>query len=186
MPPTSPPIPTVRQQHQARPLRSAARLVAHPAAEIGDGVALDRVTRTIPIASYDIMTYISGHGDGMAGTEGRNETMTTLTAKIDFSAPVYVGLTASDLPALVGSPKQVEWAAKIRTAAIIDLSKGLADNAHKMLTAGANDAKVTSALDGVLPRYSAKLDGLTAATWWIDNQDALTMHRAVSTIAKAK
>ena len=76
----------------------------------------------------------------------------------------------TDMPALAGSPKQVEWAERIRRAAIVD---------SVMTKIGGDDLYVSKArrdylmvradkVRAALPHFIAVVEPITSASAWID------------------
>lgn len=99
-----------------------------------------------------------------------------------------VKLVVSDLLAITGgTPKQTDWAAKIRDGALVQIGEAMSIRAASFNSTPAADvSKIAASLQAAVDRLVAKLDTLTNATWWIDNRDALTVTTAAATIAAAK
>lgn len=95
-----------------------------------------------------------------------------------------VEFAAANLPALTGSPKQIEWAGKIRTQCLRALGELTTNqmraayrrhhSSESYLVDAAEADQWRARVADVAGKLAAALDGRTSAAWWIDNRNELT------------
>ena len=94
--------------------------------------------------------------------------MTKLTFDLSGSR---VTATATALPALTGSDKQVAWATKLRDNAIASLGSDFADAQRGLaIKAGKTNEQIEQAYGTMAAKLASAIDGQTSASWWIDNR----------------
>lgn len=111
----------------------------------------------------------------------------TFTLKVTFDRPTASGRVSvvGDLPALVGSAKQVSWAEDLRTEALYKVAEDLCRSTKTVIgtmrsdeTDAIADANARLAAIFTLPGGDkmgaalAKMFATADAKWWIDNRFA--------------
>ena len=102
-------------------------------------------------------------------------------AKVIEMTETATAPSVPELPALLGSEKQIAWAEGIRRGALADLAKVEADNAAMLDRGARRHSTPADVLAGAKKKAAAAFEAARAelaahadAAWWIDNRNVNT------------